>query len=193
MKPSHYLEVTLRPDADLQPAHAMAALFSRLHLFLVATGAGNIAVSFPGAICGAEGRALRLGDVLRLLGSDQALAPLSQKSQWGGAASVAHISAIEPVPAQVQHHAIRRVQVDSNPERLIRRAMSRKGWTELEARSRYAGAQAVHTRLPFLSLRSLSSGHSFRLFLDIGMPMPEAIEGNFNAYGLSAHATVPIF
>jgi len=190
---THYLDVRLRFDADLHPAHALAALFTRLHLYLARTGAGNIAISFPETIRTAAGKARQLGKVLRLHGTADSLMPLTQATTWGGAATVADIGTVKALPATVQHHRIRRIQVDSNPERLMRRAMKRKGWSEAEARDKYADAKVGTTALPFIAVTSQSTGHPFRLFLDVGMPQAESTEGVFNAYGVSQEATVPYF
>lgn len=190
---THYLDVSLRFDADLQPAHALAALFTRLHLYLARNGTGAIAVSFPETIRNAAGEARQLGRVLRLHGTAEALMPLTQAATWGGAATVGDIGAVKTLPARVLHHRIRRVQVDSNPERLMRRAMRRKGLTEAEGRENYARARAGATALPFIPISSQSTGQSFRLFLDVGPPQTESYEGRFNAYGLSQEATVPCF
>ena len=190
---THYLEARLRFDADLHPSHALAALFTRLHLYLVRNGAGGIAVSFPETTRNAAGEARQLGKVMRLHGTAEALTPLTQATSWGGAVTVADFGAIKEAPAESQHHRVRRVQVDSNPERLMRRAMKRKGWTEAQARENYAGAKPGQTTLPFIAVISQSTGHPFRLFLDVGMPQSESLEGAFNAYGLSQEATVPSF
>lgn len=190
---THYLDMRLRSDPELQPTLALAALFTRLHLYLAHSASNDIAVSFPETVRIANGEARRLGRVLRLHGSAEALVPLTQASTWGGAVSVVAIGTIEPVPAKVLHHRVRRIQVDSNPERLMRRAMKRKGWTEAEARENYAEAKAGRTALPFIAMTSQSTGQPFRLFLDVGEPQAESSGGGFNAYGLSHEATVPYF
>ena len=190
---THYLDVRLSFDADLQPSHALAALYTRLHLYLVQNGSGAIAVSFPETLRNAGGAARQLGQVLRLHGTVEALTPLTQASTWGGAATVANIGTVKALPAGVLHHRIRRVQVDSNPERLMRRAMRRKGWTEAEAREHYSQVKAGTTALPFISLSSQSTQQTFRLFLNVGAPQAESVGGSFNAYGLSQQATVPYF
>ena len=49
------------------------------------------------------------------------------------------------------------------------------------------------TTLPFLQLRSTSTGQNFRLFIAHGSIQPDAVEGAFNAYGLSQEGTIPWF
>ena len=190
---THFFDARIRFDADLNPAHALAALFTRLHLYLVRNGAGEIAVSFPEVIRNKTGETRQLGPVLRLHGTAEALIPLAQAAAWGGAATVADFGSVQEVPAEVQHHHVRRVQVDSNTDRLMRRAMRRKGWTEEQARENYANAKATTTTLPFIAVNSQSTGQSFRVFLDVSAPQKESSAGLFNAYGLSQEATVPCF
>ncbi|GAA0234702.1 hypothetical protein GCM10009125_24560 [Castellaniella daejeonensis] len=47
--------------------------------------------------------------------------------------------------------------------------------------------------LPYVQLRSASTGQRFCLFLALGDPQPEAVSGVFNTYGLSSTATLPWF
>ncbi|MVZ47588.1 type I-F CRISPR-associated endoribonuclease Cas6/Csy4, partial [Escherichia coli] len=75
---------------------------------------------------------------------------------------------------------VSRVQVKSSPERLLRRSV-RKGWlTEEEAQKRMATMEEERTDLPWLNLRSLSSGQSFRLFIRHGDLLPAPVAGLFS-------------
>ena len=190
---THYLDARLRVDDEVRSADALAALFQRLHLYLAQTRAGDIAVSFPELTRTSGCKVKRLGNVLRMHGSAGGLGLLMQPICWGGAVAFADFGNVNLLPANVLHHRIRRVQVDSNPERLMRRAMKRKGWTEDQARQAYAGAQRKLSTLPFISMNSRSTGQRFSLLLDVGVPIDTSTEGSFNAYGLSQEATVPYF
>jgi len=53
--------------------------------------------------------------------------------------------------------------------------------------------QEVRTDLPWLNLRSLSTGQSFKLFIRHGDLLSTPVSGMFTTYGLSATATVPWF
>jgi CRISPR-associated endonuclease Csy4 len=87
---------------------------------------------------------------------------------------------------------VRRVQVDSNPERIRRRQIRRHGWSEEEARRRVPDSARRKTTLPFLICESGSTGHRFRLFIEHKV-VDDVAGGAFNAYGLSSTATLPLF
>jgi CRISPR-associated endonuclease Csy4 len=85
------------------------------------------------------------------------------------------------------------VQVKSSPERLRRRLAKRKGLTDEEAKRAIPLGAAERLNLPYVTIKSRSTGQDFRLFVDQMPPMDHAIFGSFNHYGLSATATVPWF
>lgn len=103
------------------------------------------------------------------------------------------LSLIQAVPAETAFRTVSRVQVKSSVERIRRRAVS-KGWlTEEQARERIPMANEQRTLLPFIALKSLSTGQHFRLFLKQGQLQERPTPGVFSFYGLSASATVPWF
>jgi len=71
--------------------------------------------------------------------------------------------------------------------------MKRHGLDETQARERIPDSAAETLHLPFVQLRSGSTGQTFRLFLCLGPAQPTPVSGEFNAYGLSQNATVPWF
>ena len=101
--------------------------------------------------------------------------------------------AIRPVPDGAKHRIVRRVQAQSNPERLRRRLCKRHTLSEEEARQRIPNRAARHLDLPYVQLRSQSTGQHFLLFIDQGDNLPEPRPGGFNRYGLSQGGSVPWF
>ena len=95
---------------------------------------------------------------------------------------------------EVNHwRCVSRVQVKSSAQRLMRRSV-KKGWlTEEEAQQRMLTMAEARTDLPWLNLRSLSTGQSFRLFIRHGDLLSAPVTGVFSTYGLSATATIPWF
>jgi CRISPR-associated endonuclease Csy4 len=103
------------------------------------------------------------------------------------------VSEIATVPACVGYRVVRRVQAKSSPERLRRRLIARKDLTAEQAVLAIPDSAAETLRLPFLTLKSLSTGQRFRLFIEHLPVQDQASPGSFSAYGLSASATVPWF
>lgn len=181
-----YLNLTLLPDPEFPPALLLNALFAKLHRALVSQG-GGIGVSFPKH--GEQG----LGGVLRLHGQAAALATLTATDWLAGMRDHLSLGAVQPVPPGAQHRIVRRVQAKSNPDRLRRRMMARKGVDAEDARQAIPDSAAETLRLPYITLRSQSTGQQFRLFVEHLPEQAQAVQGSFSAYGLSQTATVPWF
>lgn len=186
----HYLDIEVRPDPEFPAPHLMNALFAKLHRALVAQGAGRVAVSFPGF----DARVPHLGTQLRLhAAKDSALVSLIALNWLRGMRDHVNLSPPRPVPAQVRYRVVSRVQAQSSPERLRRRLMRRQGLSEAEAVERLPDSIAERLHLPYVQLRSTSTGQNFCLFISHGPLLDEAVEGPFSAYGLSPTGSVPWF
>ena len=185
----HYVDIDVRPDPEFPAHQLMSALYAKLHRALVAQACTRIGVSFP---C-VDSQAPYLGTRLRLHGSLVALSALLESDWLTGMRD--HVALTPPIQAPdiAQNRAVRRVQVKSNPERLRRRLIRRHAIDEQEARQRIPNESARLAHLPFVHLRSTSTGQTFRLFIDHGPMQPGAVHGDFNSYGLSQGATIPWF
>lgn len=185
----HYIDIRLRPDPEFPARQLLGALYSKLHRALAQIGCNDIGVSFPDV--SQDGN--RLGGCLRLHGDIAVLQRMSTQDWLAGMRDHVTVGEIKPVPNTALHRSIRRVQVQSNAARMRRRLMRRKGISEAEALRQIPDAASRHTDLPFITLRSQSTGQTFPLFLLHGAPTNEPTNGSFNAYGLSPSATVPWF
>ncbi|WP_338858947.1 type I-F CRISPR-associated endoribonuclease Cas6/Csy4 [Serratia marcescens] len=182
----HYQDVRVLPDPEFSEPTLLSALFAKLHRALAAYGKGDIGISFP--------QMQRTpGAILRLHGSHEALTALVGFDWMKGLRDYTDLSLIQAVPTETAFRTVSRVQVKSSVER-IRRRVVRKGWlTEEQARERIPMANEQRTSLPFIALKSLSTGQHFRLFLKQGQLQERPTPGVFSFYGLSASATVPWF
>lgn len=185
----HYVDIEVRSDPEFPVNQLMSALYSKLHRALVAQGCARIGVSLPCMNVGVP----QLGTCLRLHGELAVLSTLMASDWLTGMRD--HVVIAQPVrvPDNAQYRIVRRVQVKSSPERLRRRQMRRHNLNEQEALERLPDESAHFTNLPFVQLRSASTGQSFRLFIDHGQVQSEAVAGEFSAYGLSQGATIPWF
>ena len=186
---THFLDLRVMPDPELPAATLMSALYERLHLALARARRENLAVSFPGYNIGRG----TVGDRLRLVGSLDELATLMAQPWLGGLRDQLSIDDAQVIPATAEHRTLHRVQAKSSPARLRRRQMRRHGLSEAEAAERVPDNAAERLDLPFVAMRSASTGQSFRLYLRLGPTVGHAMSGQFNSYGLSADATVPWF
>lgn len=190
----YYQDITLLPDAEVSLGFLWQKVYGQLHLALVEQQAANgnsaISVSFPEY----QNSFFPLGSKLRLLASTgEQLQQLNLAKWLNRLSDYTHCTSIKEVPASVTQHArFKRVQFDTNVERLARRRIKRKGGTLEEALAHYAGFNDQQSNLPFVNIQSLSKDERFRLFIDQDI-LDQAEGGEFNCYGLSKTATVPWF
>ncbi len=201
----HYLEIQLLPDPEFVPTVLMNALFAKLHRVLAELGSHAIGLSFPDVqhadrdVTGSAtqkakaGQQPALGGRLRLHGMAEDLQRLMSLNWLIGMRDHITINGPNPVPANVGYRIVRRIQAKSSPERLRRRQMKRKGITEEEARRSIPDSVAEQLKLPFVTIKSRSTGQEFRLFIDHQDVVNEPVNGEFSSYGLSSTATVPWF
>lgn len=184
-----FVDIELRPDPEFAAPLLLGALYAKLHGTLVPNNSMGIAVCFPGH----QTHPPSLGTRMRLLGSCSALQALTGSEWLSGVRDHVKVGALARVPVGAAHRTLRRVQAKSNPERLRRRLMTRHCLNETQARERIPNSAAETLNLPFVQLRSCSTGQRFRLFLSLGPEQPAPVSGKFNAYGLSQNATLPWF
>lgn len=182
-----YLELQLLPDPEFPPAMLMNALFAKLHRALVSHGEGQIGISFPDVGSG------QLGQRLRLHGQAGDLEKLMASNWLQGMRDHLAAFAIRPVPDGAKHRIVRRVQAQSNPERLRRRLIRRKGIGEDEARAAIPDSAAQTLALPSLMVTSQSTQQQFRLFIEHLPVQAASSPGRFTSYGLSNAASIPWF
>ena len=184
-----FVDIELRPDPEFAAHLLLGALYANLHRALTPNNSMGIAVCFPGH----RTQPPSLGMRMRLLGSRPALQGLTSANWLSGIHDHVKCHELGQVPENAAHRTLRRVQAKSSPERLRRRLMKRHDMDETQARERIPDSVAEVLNLPFVQLRSYSTGQTFRLFLQLGPEQHAPLSGEFNSYGLSMNATVPWF
>lgn len=185
----HYVDICVRPDPEFTDSLLMNALFSKFHRVLVGFDNRDLGVSFPRH----NVERPSLGDCLRVHGSVESLQRLMADNWLTGMQDHTAVGAVEPVPENAVHCRLRRVQPKSNADRIRRRHMKRHGATYEEAVQKIPDSVEQRVRLPFIKIKSQSSGKHFRLFIEHMTPLAQPVNGEFNTYGLSRTATVPWF
>lgn len=186
---THYVDLTVVPDAETGVAPLLGALYDRLHRTLAQQQLDGIGVSFPQYSVIPR----NIGDTLRLHGSEAALKSFIADDWLRGLRDHVRSPGVAAVPVDALHRAVRRRQFKSNVERLRRRRMKRKGETAEQAARAIPDSAAEKPTMPYVHLRSLSTGQPFCLFIELGPLQPEAASGRFNTYGLSEGSTIPWF
>lgn len=187
---THYVDLTVVPDAETGVPVLLGTLYDKLHRTLVEIRLDSLGVSFPGYSVVPR----NIGDTLRLHGSEEVLRDFLARDWLRGLRDHVRIGAVLLAPAGALHRNLRRRQFKSNVERLRRRRMKRKGESTEQAAYAIPDSVAEKPHLPFVHLRSLSTGQPFCLFIAMGELQVGAVPGRFNSYGLGEHGvTIPWF
>lgn len=186
---THYIDIELLPDPEFSQVHLLGALYSKLHRALVGLGVQGVGVGFPHYSV----RPRTLGQVMRLHGSEIELNVLLGTDWLRGMRDHVALGGVSIVPPGVEHRRLLRRQFKTNADRLRRRRMQRKGETYQQALQAIPDRVEQQPDLPYVQMRSASTGRVFCLFLYLSEPEQER-GGFFNTYGLSQdHATIPWF
>lgn len=186
---SHYVDIHLRPDPDFPAGQLMGALFSKLHRRLVELDMKTIGVSFPAH----QMKPRDIGDHLRLHGSPTDLSTLLASPWLGGMREHADIRDTTAVPKDATHRSVSRRQFKTNAERLRRRRMRRHQESEETVQEKIPNSVERRVALPFVQVRSSSTGQRFSMFIEHGPEQSQPTSGAFNSYGVSRTATIPWF
>ena len=185
----YYLDITLLPDTEISFGFLWEKVYQQVHIAL-AENKSAIAVSFPEY----DDKTFPLGNKLRLFASTQSQLQQLDIGKWlNRLTDYCHYTSIKEAPQSVNTFVrFKRVQFDTNIERLARRRAKRKGESFEQAMKHFFGFKGQESKLPFINMTSLSKNERFRLFIKKEI-IDQATTGEFNCYGLSKTATVPWF
>ncbi len=210
----HYLDIQVLPDPEFPPSMLLNALYAKLHRVLVSSGRRDIGVSFPAyrapeivPNAKAEDKPPKkingsLGQILRLHSTHQALSDLMAINWLHGMCDHLVLSEIAFIPANATHGIVRRVQATQSRgervrQRLLRRVAKRAAYQQITLEQAIAQIPSQlpdkWVDLPFLTLKSQSTGQYFRFFIHQASCVAGEKSGEFNAYALSSKATLPFF
>lgn len=185
----HYLDIHLLPDPEFPAPMLMGALYNKLHRVLVALSSKDIGVSFPQY----QLRPRSLGQHLRLHATADCLNNLMAENWLQGMRDHVQVSEAQPVPASIQYRTFSRRQFKTSVDRLRRRRMQRHDEGYEQAVQAIPDHVQRKPDLPYVTLRSQSTGQAFALFIAQGELLPTALQGEFNTYGLGQKASIPWF
>jgi CRISPR-associated endonuclease Csy4 len=192
----YYIEITLIENLDINLFSLWSKVFQQIHLGLVEIQNEQkrvpIGISFPDYV--AREKFNILGSKLRLFAPDETTLARFDAVKWLERLSdYVHCTGIRPVPEKLSGYAVyQRVQPQASKEVLARRFAKRHPVAFEEALARYALMEQSLPTLPYIRLKSLSSGNDFCLWIK-KQQADEPAGSSFNTYGLSSSSTVPEF
>jgi len=185
----YYLDICILSDPEFKVTTLMSALYNKLHRALAQFKKNTIGLSFPEM----DQDRPTLGTIMRLHGNEVDLRQLMAKNWLVGMRDHTSVGNIMTIPVATQYRLVSRIQVKSNVERLRRRLIKRKGISEEHAQEAISDDKAKISLLPYVIIKSQSTGQTFKLFLEHKTIQSNPINGEFSAYGLSHTGTIPWF
>lgn len=180
-----YIELQLKPDAEMREAELSSKVFTKFHKVLVKLNTNSVGISFPQAH-------LKLGRVFRIHGKSSLLNDLERLEWLGPLSGYCRLSDILTVPKNAQYRVISEKR--SNLSKAKLRRLIARGSIDKEGEKRYKVkmlSQGFDN--PYLDLFSSSTEQVHRKFFEFSDVKAEPIDGTFDSYGLSQTATVPWF
>lgn len=194
MVPKFYQNIRLFPDAETGVREIGALLIQKLHIAFVdnkdESGNSRYALSFPEY--SKTGRSF--GRIFRVFAeSEDDLTKLKLRKICEATNGYAECSEISEVPDRVYgYFKFERVHPDESKDAVIRRQITRKNSAVEEVREAYKSYTPKKLHLPFLHIKSYSTGLVFPLFVNC-ICQNEIKDGFFSLYGLSLGGNVPDF
>ena len=180
-----YIEITIKPDAEMRENVLLNKVYTKLHKALVTLKSDCIGVSFPNY-------KVRLGRVVRIHSNDAMLHDLTGLNWLGGLVGYCDVSDIQVVPSECGYRTISRIQSTMSQSKL-KRLIKRGSISDEQVKSYKAKMFTKGLDNPYFELESGSNGHKHRRYLQFGEIKKEPAQGCFDEFGLSKTATVPWF
>jgi CRISPR-associated endonuclease Csy4 len=185
MKMDHYIDITLKPDAEMRENVLLNMVYAKLHKALFDLTCTAIGVSFPDY-------QVMLGKRIRLHGASTELEKLQALDWLAALGGYCDVSAAQKIPQQVQHRVISRKQSNMTQAKLNR--LIKRGSIEPEQVREYKAKMFTKgLDNPYVELKSTSNGELHRRYFEFGELQSEPVAGAFDHFGLAKQATVPWF
>ena len=181
----YYLDIKIVPDEEVPIYFIRNKVYSKLHKALFSLSATDIGISFPNY-------KVKLGNIIRLHGSENSLQKLQDTNWLGGLSGYCDVSSIQAIPNKVTYRTISRIQSNMTDAKL-RRLIKRGSISEDKIKGYKAKMFQQGLDNPYLELESMSTGHKHRRYIAFGEFAQSITAGDFDFFGLSKTATIPWF
>lgn len=181
----YYIDVLIQPDEEMRENVLLNKVYTKLHKALHTLRSTTIGISFPHY-------EVRLGKLLRVHGSDNDLQSLEEMKWLGGLIGYCEVTEVMSIPDAVRYQVVSRKQSTMTQAKL-KRLMQRQSISEAEVKAYKAKMFAKSLGEPYLELSSGSNGNNYRRYIRFGELLDSPVTGEFDQFGLSKQATIPVF
>ncbi len=180
-----YIDIKLLSDDDIPIYFLRNKVYIKLHKTLFTLKSTEIGVSFPQY-------KIKLGDILRIHGTEKKLEMLQAGNWLGGLAGYCNVTSIQKIPDDVAYRTVSRKQSNMT-EAKLRRLIKRNSISQDEIKGYKEKMFQQGIDNPYLELESASNGNKHRRYIEFGDLLAESRLGEFDQFGLSKTATIPWF
>jgi CRISPR-associated endonuclease Csy4 len=181
-----YIDLILQGDEEIPIYFIRNKVFIKFHKALYDLKESSIGVSFPKYNT-------KLGNVIRIHGQKLNLDAIQQNNWLGGLIGYCDVSNILPVPEKITgHRIISRIRQNMSHSKL-QRLIKRDSISEQKIKSYKVKMFTQGLDNAYFELKSTSNKQLYRRYIQFGEIIPQKIVGQFDSFGLSKRATVPIF
>jgi CRISPR-associated endonuclease Csy4 len=173
---NYYIDIMLKPDAEMPPTVLMNAIYAKLHKQLFDLKLSTIGVSFPKY-------QLTLGNILRLHGTEEDLNKLKPMNWLGCMTGYCKISEVLLVPENAKYRTVSRKQTSMSQAKLNR--LLKRGSITNDQIKAYKAKMLSEKGLdhPYLDLVSNSTGQRHRRYIVLGELLNQPVLGEFDQFG----------
>lgn len=199
---NYYVDIKLEGDTEITLGFIWQKVYTQMHLALVELKDENNMVEIGFSFPFYNNHSFPLGDVLRVFANSKERLEELNLSKWlSRLDGYAYVGDIKEVPTDVKEYVcFGRKQFKSGAEvrRLAKRYAKRNGVSEEEALAKFEVAEKKYAklkaenRLPFVNIKSFSTGHPIKIFI-VKKELEAEEKGLFSTYGLSNFSTLPCF
>lgn len=188
----NYIEIELTAGFEMPYHVLLSKIVQQLHFGFLNKSLG---LSFPQY----NKKRHTIGNLIRIFGTVEELEEFNITEVLNRYLNNVIISEILDVPVKCKYGSYYRYRPNfghtlAGIERVARRKAKRSGMTYEEAFLHLSSFNiGVDDELPFISIKSVSTGGIFRLHINYTECSAENVVENFNSYGLSKVNTVPVF
>ncbi len=192
---TYYQDIELYPDNEIDIAFLRNKVYTKLHKAIFDLSTTNIGISFPQSD-------KKLGCIIRIHSTQGKLNELQNLNWLGGLSGYCKVGDILPVPDKVDGYlTVSRIRQNMSISKMQKRITHQKATgclktdDDIKAYEKQYKAKMFKTGLdnPYLELQSTSTGNKYRIYIAFGAIQKQPASGEFNKFGLSPTATVPIF
>ena len=190
-----YQDIKIMPDAEMRENVLLNKVYTKLHKAIYDLKADDIGISFPQVN-------KKLGCVIRIHSSNERLQELQKLNWLGGLSGYCKVGEVLTIPNDIKgYQVISRIRQTMSLAKLSKRIDYQKKHgdlktdDEVKAYEKQYKAKMFQTGLdnPYLELQSSSTGQLYRIYIHFSELAQQPTSGQFNRFGLSKNATVPIF